>query len=169
MRVIIQSASRHYSCLREKNGEKYPSDVVTQILQSPVLSGMFDSPVVGVSLLSSKTAGYGQEGGERICEAVTQLTTPRHERNTRGEMRWIVNQPDNRTDLTQVVKVTKCMPGGRCDDGSLSSRHRTVCRQEYMDHKLVSLNNDNSQVIIDTFRFPSCCTCYLQETTFSWW
>ena len=159
----------YINMFREERTENYPKDVLTQIKQSPVLSGMFDSPVVGVSLLSSKTSGYSEDRGERICEAVTQLTTPRHERNTRGEMRWIVNQPDNRTDLTQVVKVTKCRVGGKCYDGSLSSRDRTFCRQEYMDHKLVALNSDNSQVIIDTFSFPSCCTCYVQERGYSWW
>ena len=106
--------------------EKYPEDVVQQIRQSPVLSGMFDSPVAGVetSLMSSKTSGYRGEGrGQPVCDAITQLFTPRRERNVRGEMRWIVNQPENRTDLTQVVKVTTCREGGKCYSGALSSRY----------------------------------------------
>ena len=105
--------------------ENYPQDVVQQISQSPVLSGMFDSPVVGVesSLMSSKTSGYRENSGSQpACDAITQLFTPRRERNVRGQMRWIVNQPENRTDLTQVVKVTKCMEGGKCYSGALSSR-----------------------------------------------
>ena len=102
--------------------EKYPKDVVQQISQSPVLSGMFSSPLAGVesSLMSSKTSGYPR--GQPVCEAITQLFTPRRERNVRGEMRWIVNQPENRTDLTQVVKVTKCREGGQCHSGALSTR-----------------------------------------------
>ena len=106
--------------------EQYPEDVVQQISQSPVLSGMFDSPVAGVEtfLMSSKTSGFRGEGrGQPVCEAITQLFTPRRERNVRGELRWIVNQPENRTDLTQVVKVTTCREGGKCYSGALSSRY----------------------------------------------
>ena len=156
----------------EDKSEKYPPGVVKQILQSPALSGMFDSQmeaVVGVSQMSSKSGVWGSGRAELACEASTQLTRPRHERNTRGEMRWIVNQPENRTDLTQLVKVTRCEEGGKCMDGSLTDRHRTYCRQEYLDHKLVALNSDNTQVIIDTFRFPSCCSCYVEERNYSWW
>ena len=105
--------------------ENYPEDVVKQISQSPVLSGMFDSPVAGVesSLMSSKTSGYREDNrGQPVCDAITQLFTPRRERNVRGQMRWIVNQPENRTDLTQVVKVTKCREGGQCYSGALSTR-----------------------------------------------
>ena len=102
--------------------ENYPEDVVQEISQSPVLSGMFDSPVAGVesSLMSSKTQRDSR--GQPVCEAITQLFTPRRERNVRGQMLWIVNQPENRTDLTQVVKVTKCREGGQCYSGALSTR-----------------------------------------------
>ena len=106
--------------------EKYPDDVVQQIILSPFLSGMFDSPVVGVesSLMSSKTSGFrGESRSQPVCDAITQLFTPRRKMNVRGEMRWIVNQPENRTDLTQVVKVTTCREGGKCYSGALSSRY----------------------------------------------
>ena len=115
--------------------ENYPEDVVKQISQSPVLSGMFDSPVAGIesSMLSSKTSGYrGDSRGQSVCEAMTQLFTPRRERNVRGQMRWIVNQPENRTDLTQVVKVTKCSEGGQCYSGALSTRY--VAGSRYLYH-----------------------------------
>merc|ERR1712130_689292 len=48
------------SVRRESMPEKYPDDVVQQIIHSPLLSGMFDSPVSGVesSLMSSKTSGF---------------------------------------------------------------------------------------------------------------
>lgn len=44
-------------------------------------------------------------------------------------------------------------------------RHVTVCKQEYMDHKLVAISPDQSHVVIDTFSFPSCCSCHIQRST----
>ena len=49
----------------------------------------------------------------------------------------------------------------------LLPRHVTVCKQEYMDHKLVAISPDQSHVVIDTFSFPSCCSCHIQRSA-SW-
>ena len=77
---------------------------------------------------------------------------------------YIVNQPHNKSDLTQVVKVTTCNEEGEeCYKGELSHRHVTRCKQEFMDHKLVALNMEAKEVVIDTFRFPSCCSCYVDR------
>jgi Spaetzle len=31
--------------------------------------------------------------------------------------------------------------------------------QEYAEHKLLALDKDGKGLVIDSFRFPSCCTC----------
>jgi len=45
--------------------------------------------------------------------------------------------------------------GGACETLSLV----TGCRQEYADHKLVAVDEEGQELIVDTFRFPSGCTC----------
>ena len=78
---------------------------------------------------------------------------------------YIVNQPQNQSDLVQIVRVTTCHEEGEeCYKGELSRRLVTRCKQEYMDHKLVALNIEAKEVVIDTFRFPSCCSCYVDRT-----
>ena len=32
-----------------------------------------------------------------------------------------------------------------------------------MDHKLVAVSPDQRHVVIDTFSFPSCCSCHVQR------
>ena len=76
-----------------------------------------------------------------------------------------MNHPHNHTELTQVVKVTTCRQDGQeCYKGDLTHRHVTRCKQEYMDHKLVALNMEAKEMVIDTFRFPSCCSCYVDRS-----
>jgi hypothetical protein len=45
--------------------------------------------------------------------------------------------------------------------GELFPHHSTLCKQEYAEHKLLVLSSDGKQLVMDTFRFPSCCTCQL--------
>ena len=69
------------------------------------------------------------------------------------------------TELTQVVKVTTFRQDGQESyKGDLTHRHVTRCKQEYMDHKLVALNMEAKEMVIDTFRFPSCCSCYVDRS-----
>ena len=63
----------------------------------------------------------------------------------------------------QVVRVTTCREqGNSCYGGQLEGRGglRTVCRQQYMDHKLVALDQEKGEVVVETFSFPSCCSCF---------
>ena len=70
------------------------------------------------------------------------------------------------TMLSQVVRVTTCRePGHSCYGGQLEGRGglRTVCRQQYTDHKLVALDQDKDEVVVETFTFPSCCSCFVAK------
>ena len=55
---------------------------------------------------------------ESVCGGSTRYITPRQARNKKGVMMYIVNQPDNRTELTQLVKITVChREGDKCQVG----------------------------------------------------
>ena len=63
-----------------------------------------------------------------------------------------------------MIRVTTCREQGkRCYEGQLEGRGglRTVCRQQYMDHKLVALDQERGEVVVETFSFPSCCSCFV--------
>jgi hypothetical protein len=102
---------------------------------------------------------------ENVCSLTTDLITPRAARNKAGVFRFIVNQPEGATEYLQLVKVVKCA-GEReeCGHGELFTSHVTQCKQEYSDHKLVALSEGGEELVIDTFSFPSCCSCVYSPT-----
>jgi hypothetical protein len=98
-----------------------------------------------------------------ICSTRRAMEYPRKALNVNGDYLWIVNvnkKQSGEEDYTQVVTTTLCTaPDKACSAGETFSGHSTVCRQEYAEHKLLALGKDGKGLVIDTFRFPSCCTC----------
>jgi len=102
-----------------------------------------------------------------ICSVTTEYIMPRAAKNKDGEYKFIVNHPEGGEEYVQQVRVTLCRAAEQsCGHGLLAeSGVNTKCRQEYSDHKLVSLSNTGEELQVETFRFPSCCTCYISEFT----
>jgi len=148
------------------------AEVVKQVQESPVLLGMFDT-AKRVEEVDSDMLGTKIDGAmgmtEPVCGSTPRYIIPRMARNKKGVMMFIINQPENRTELTQLVKVTMCHNEGEKCHGGLSWRTVSHCKQEYTDHKLVAISEDQKHVVIDTFSFPSCCTCHIRKTVgFGW-
>jgi len=96
---------------------------------------------------------------ENVCRTEKRRIEPRGALNTKGEFKWILNLPAGNEEYVQVVDTTVCRDAGsECLGGQIFG-HQTECKQEYTEHKLLVLDNDGEEVVIDTFRFPSCCTC----------
>ena len=75
-----------------------------------------------------------------------------------------MNKVDGAPQYFQKVKTTICENDGEeCGQGSLFSGVATFCKQEYSDHKLVALSGDKEELEVDTFSFPSCCSCYKND------
>jgi len=102
-----------------------------------------------------------------ICSVKTEYIMPRAAKNKDGEYKYIVNQPGGEEEYVQEVRVTLCQAAEQsCGHGHLAgSGLETKCRQEYSDHKLVSLSATGEELQVETFQFPSCCTCYISHFT----
>ena len=100
---------------------------------------------------------------ENICSVKTEYIMPRAAKNKEGEYKYIVNHPSGAEEYIQRVKVTKCTGAEQeCGHGLLEgSGVRTKCRQEFSDHKLVALSPTGEELQVETFQFPSCCSCYI--------
>ena len=74
-----------------------------------------------------------------------------------------MNHPDGDDEYIQLVRVATCSgAGSECGGGRLEGAGvKTRCQQEYSDHKLVSLGESGEELVVDTFSFPSCCTCLI--------
>merc|ERR1712183_910150 len=91
-----------------------------------------------------------------ICSVKTEYIMPRAAKNKEGEYKFIVNHPEGGEEYVQQA----------CGHGLLAAGGvNTKCRQEYSDHKLVSLSATGEELQVETFRFPSCCTCYVSQFT----
>ena len=47
--------------------------------------------------------------------------------------------------------------------GSIIPGEVTECRQQRATHKLVTLDPDTGDLVVDEFEFPSCCTCHVLD------
>ena len=101
---------------------------------------------------------------QSVCPFDTEYIKPRAAMNSAGEFMFIVNEPDGLKEYFQIVKVSICSdPEQECGDGNLFSSKATKCTQQYSDRKLLALSNTGEELIVDTFSFPSCCTCMVKD------
>ena len=102
---------------------------------------------------------------ENVCKVTTDLIYPKAARDKNGNFKFIVNRPEGSTKFVQVVQVSLCENAGSdCADGRLVGvLGSTECQQEYSEHKLVALNDSGEELIVDNFKFPSCCTCAIHS------
>merc|ERR1711915_942608 len=105
---------------------------------------------------------------KNICGLTTSYIKPRAAKNKDGEYRFIVNHPDGADEYLQVVRVSTCNSNDeQCGGGIIESAGlglETKCQQEFSDHKLVALSATGEELVVEEFRFPSCCTCLIRET-----
>jgi len=110
-----------------------------------------------------------EDGFENICGLTTEYIMPRAAKNKNGQFRFIVNHPEGGDDeqYIQLVRVARCAGAGEeCGLGMMGMGIETRCHQEYLDHKLVALSESGEELVIDTFTFPSCCTCLMKQNMF---
>jgi len=110
---------------------------------------------------------FVEEDMINICSVKTEYIMPRAAKNKDGEYKFIVNHPEGGEEYVQQVRVNICRAGEQsCGHGLLAgSGLDTKCRQEYSDHKLVSLSATGEELQVETFRFPSCCSCFVSQFT----
>jgi len=109
-----------------------------------------------------------EDGFENICGLTTEYIMPRAAKNKDGQFRFIVNHPEGGDEqYIQLVRVARCAGAGEeCGWGVMGPGIETRCHQEYLDHKLVALSESGEELVIDTFTFPSCCTCLMRQNMF---
>jgi hypothetical protein len=104
-----------------------------------------------------------EDGFENICGLTTEYIMPRAAKNKDGQFRFIVNHPEGGGEqYIQLVRVARCAGAGEECGWGVMAGVKTRCQQEYLDHKLVALSEDGEELVIDTFTFPSCCTCLMK-------
>jgi len=105
---------------------------------------------------------------DNVCTSKSSHIRPRAAKNKEGKWMFLVNgleDDDRGTEFVQLVQVSTCLGAGHsCGEGQVFRGQATECRQQYSDHKLVALEGEGRELVVDTFRFPSCCTCHLHTS-----
>lgn len=169
-----------------KQHQSYPTGKIVEMLNKSRsdsrLNSYFETPEGKGSILTTRIgpvqedsprgrSRIGDDEWANLCHETTSYQYPKLAKNTAGVPRYVVNSDgaDELSEYRQKVKMTRCDGstgnqedddvihgnGGVCETLSLV----TGCRQEYADHKLVAVDEDGKELIVDTFRFPSGCTC----------
>jgi len=95
---------------------------------------------------------------EKVCQSLTEDISPQRAKNKKGQYRFIVNGGEGLEEYIQTVTISKCLGAGlSCN---VDSQQETECKQEFIEHKLVSLDQSGKQLEVDTFPLPSGCSCY---------
>ncbi|XP_013201085.1 protein spaetzle 5 [Amyelois transitella] len=91
-----------------------------------------------------------------LCRIRTQYITPRAALNNKGNWRYVVNMPDNMTQLVraEICASTEC--NGLC---TLPAGYSSRCEQKYIQKRLVALESSGQNLYTDLFWIPSCCQC----------
>ena len=99
----------------------------------------------------------------KVCDMTTRYR-PKAAKNTAGQFMFLVNDvKEDEEEHVQLVRVGQCMgEGEECGKGKIFTRQATQCKQEFLDYKLVALDVLGKELVVDTFSFPSCCSCYAQ-------
>ncbi|XP_071455593.1 uncharacterized protein [Hetaerina americana] len=97
-----------------------------------------------------------------LCQSVEQVVYPKMAQNKEDKWLYVVNQDQ----YIQGVRVEKCLkPESECLlTASFPLGYKTTCRQKYIYRRMLALNDDG-KALSDTFRLPSCCSCFVKADT----
>ena len=109
----------------------------------------------------------GFREGREACPSTQQVTTPRVATNVNHKQKFIVNGLVGVDEVRQIVRITVCdtEQGEECGAGAFGVP--TECEQRFSEHKLVAVDmkeNGEAQLVVDSFTFPSCCSCMIHST-----
>lgn len=115
---------------------------------------------IAIGLASSETSAERPRrqtsNTDQLCSVRTQFITPRAALNNRGNWKYVVNMPDNMTQLVRAEICTSTQCNGLC---SLPIGYSSRCEQKYVQKRLVALESNGQNLYTDIFWIPSCCQC----------
>merc|ERR1712130_777934 len=138
-----------------------------------LINVLFDEPEVELRLRSGIFAKSAEETFddefENVCGSVWRTIAPKVGTNTNNQQRYLVQGDIDLAEfsgLVRTVQTVECLgsqlPGERESCGILPGR-RTECRQEYTEHRMVALDMEKGELVVEAFNFPSCCSCMVHR------
>jgi len=155
----------------------YPGVAIARALKKnkkkELINVLFDEPKVQLRLRSGIFAKSADENFddefENVCGSVRRTIAPKVGTNTNNQQRYLVQGDIDLAEfsgLVRTVQTVECLgsqlPGERESCGVFPGR-RTECRQEYTEHRMVALDLEKGELVVEAFNFPSCCSCMVHR------
>ena len=155
----------------------YPGVAIARALKKnkkkELINVLFDEPKAQLRLRSGIFAKSADETFddefENVCGSVRRTIAPKVGTNTNNQQRYLVQGDIDLAEfsgLVRTVQTVECLgsqlPGERESCGVLPGR-RTECRQEYTEHRMVALDMEKGELVVEAFNFPSCCSCMVHR------
>ena len=155
----------------------YPSTAIARALKKnkkkELINVLFDEPKPQLRLRSGIFAKSAEETFddefENVCGSVRRTIAPKVGTNTNNQQRYLVQGDIDLAEfsgLVRTVQTVECLgsqlDGERESCGVLPGR-RTKCRQEYTEHRMVALDMERGELVVEAFNFPSCCSCMVHR------
>jgi len=167
--------------------EDYPDNIILRALEKnkelsvDLFQQLYDSKCKD----PIQTRGFNIDE-EQLCYGIPKIIYPRKAKNLDEKWRYVVNI-DN---YTQSVEIEECHNFNDYDEEEPSAGDSvqfgekkeptdfgvclysgaqgnnpdlTVCRQIYTEHKLLALDPEKGQLLVDSFKLPSACACFVRE------
>merc|ERR1711944_355543 len=161
-------------CTRPRH---YPGVAIARALKKnkkkELINVLFDEPKAQLRLRSGIFAKSAEETFddefENVCGSVRRTIAPKVGTNTNNQQRYLVQGDIDLAEfsgLVRTVQTVECLgsqlDGERESCGILPGR-RTECRQEYTEHRMVALDMEKGELVVEAFNFPSCCSCMVHR------
>ncbi|KAJ8733008.1 hypothetical protein PYW07_015607 [Mythimna separata] len=115
---------------------------------------------IALGLANEDTSGERHRrqapGTQTLCSVRTEFITPRAALNNKGNWKFVVNMPDNMSQLVRAEICTSTTCSGLC---TVPPGYTSRCEQKYIQKRLVALQSSGSNLYTDVFWIPSCCQC----------
>ena len=123
----------------------------------------------------SKTISYDirpkrdTKGHFKACPTTEMIIKPRVGTNAHKQQRYLVNNLTSKRGekLIQTIRVSICDTqfGESCAGGFFYGIN-TICKQQFSWQKLIAYDIERKQLIMESFTFPSGCSCLIHSPTF---
>ncbi|XP_071528142.1 neurotrophin 1-like isoform X2 [Panulirus ornatus] len=148
--------------------QNYPLDKVNSIIDRfyndvrIIYSDLYRFPTHDLVYFDNATLEYRRDG-HFVCESSVDYMRPGWAQNLRGEWLAILN-----TDkFPQTIRVEKCRyEGKRCE--YLPPCYKSKCVQRYSYVRLLCVDpyHPTLRPVVEVFRIPSACSCFVQDFTY---
>ena len=114
----------------------------------------------GSKEIDGRQSATNDDDGEPVCGRVQRIIFPQMAKTQSNQWLYVVNE----VAYTQAVTVDICeKPGQPCAHmNNLPHGMFSRCKQQFAFKKMLALHPTEKRTYPEVFKFPSCCTCYVE-------